>query len=136
MYGEHLLCRLPSGNCLVYPCAKVSEQKTPWGEMKYTLTYTTQNSQTYQYVRTHTYGGKLVENITQGAARDLLAAALIRLDRAEFCIVLHVHDEVVADGVIGTRDIEEFERIMAEVPPWAEGLPIKVETWKGHRYKK
>lgn len=136
MYGEHLLCKLPSGNCLVYPFAQVSQEETPFGGKKYTLSYKAQNEKNYQYGRTWTYGGKLVENITQSIARDCLADALLRVDEAGYYIVGHVHDEIIGDIPIGFGSIEEYESLMSVVPDWAEGLPIKVEVWNGHRYKK
>jgi DNA polymerase len=136
MMGEHLLCKLPSGNCLVYPFAKVSIQETDWGARKSALTYKTQNEKNYQYGRTFTYGGKLAENVTQAVARDLLADALLRLDAAGFDIVLHVHDEVVAESSEGAGRLVEYERVMSEVPTWAAGLPVAAEAWKGYRYRK
>lgn len=136
MVGTSLVCQLPSGGYIVYPFAKVSNAETPWGEKKQTLSYRTEDSQTKQFLRVSTYGGKLFENVVQSTARDLLADSLLRLDAAAYPLVLHVHDEAVADVPTGTRDIKEFEQIMAEVPGWAPGLPVRVEAWKGHRYKK
>ncbi len=137
MMGEHLLCRLPSGNCIVYPFAKVSTQTTPWGAEKYQLSYHgLEDEEDFRYVRVWTYGGKLAENITQAVSRDVLADAMIRVNATGYDIVLHIHDEIVADVPPGFGSLKEFEAIMAEVPPWAEGLPVRVEAWKGKRYKK
>lgn len=136
MWGEYLLCKLPSGTCLSYPFARVQEKETPWGQKKHTLTYRTEGTN-YQFNRTHTYGGKLAENITQAVARDLLADAMLLLEAKGYPIVMHVHDEIVCD--IPTRlssSTKYFEKFMAEVPTWAEGCPIKVDAWKGVRYKK
>lgn len=138
MQGNSLFCFLPSGAYLVYPMARVSSKETDWGTTKQTLSYNTQNETNYQF-RTYTYGGKLAENITQAVARDLLAAALIRLHEAGFEIVLHVHDEVVVEvELYGDMDarLEEFNQIMATIPIWALGIPVKVESWRGKRYKK
>lgn len=136
MNGEFLLCRLPSGNCIVYPFAKVSQKETAWGELKYTLSYRTVDSQTYQFKREFTYGGKLTENVTQAICRDLLADALVRLEDNGFHVALHVHDEAVCDEPIGSKTLAEFEEVMAIVPEWATGIPVKVEVWKGQRYRK
>lgn len=135
MYGQHLLCKLPSGNCLVYPFAKIGETETDWGSKSMTLTYCTQGA-TYQYIRTHSYGGKLAENITQAVSRDILADAMLRVEAAGYPIVLHVHDEIVADVPVGRGSLEHFNATMAESPSWAAGLPIRTEAWKGYRYKK
>ena len=31
---------------------------------------------------------------------------------------------------------KEFEKLMCALPPWAEGLPLKAEGWRGTRDKK
>ena len=64
-----------------------------------------------------------------------MAEALIRVEAAGYRVVMHIHDEIVAylhDG----GSLEEFENIMAEVPEWAEGMPIAAEGWTGRRYRK
>lgn len=84
-----------------------------------------------------TYGGKLCEYVTSGTARDLLADAIAKaeFDYDDVDPVMHSHDELVAEGDPETvgRIVEE---IMTDVPAWAKGLPIKVETWVGTRYHK
>ncbi|MGO9834577.1 MAG: hypothetical protein ACLP1X_10200 [Polyangiaceae bacterium] len=47
--------------------------------------------------RERSYSGKLAENVTHAVCRDLLADALVRPDGAGFEIVLHMHDETVAE---------------------------------------
>jgi DNA polymerase bacteriophage-type len=141
MYGETLLCQLPSGNCIKYPFARVAVKETPWGQEKYTLSYKVSDEKTWQFGRKWTYGGALVENITQAVARDALAAALIRLAEAGYPIAFHCHDEAVADvprinPEADAINLEYYLDLMAVVPEWAEGLPIEVEGWKGHRYRK
>lgn len=139
MMGEHLLCRLPSGNCLVYPFARVKMVENDWGDVKQTLTYKTRDDSNWAYGRKHTYGGKLAENITQSVTRDLLAEAMLRLDADGWDIALHVHDEVAADvPVFGDMDarLKTFERTVAQLPAWATGLPVAAEAWRGKRYRK
>ena len=85
------------------------------------------------------YGGLWVENAVQGIARDLLAEALVRLDKAGFRIVLHVHDEIlceVPEGDLNDALIKRFSRLMTQRPRWALDLPIAAEVWSGPRYLK
>jgi DNA polymerase len=80
--------------------------------------------------------GVFVENVVSGTARDLLAAALKRIDATGFEIVLHVHDEIVAEVPEDFRDVEAFRRLMVELPDWAGGLPVAAKVRIGKRYSK
>ncbi len=79
-----------------------------------------------------TYGGRLVENITQAIARDLLAEALVRLEDAGYRTVGHVHDEVIVES----DALDDITRIITENPPWADGLPLNGEGFVTTRYRK
>jgi hypothetical protein len=72
----------------------------------------------------------------QATARDLLAAALVRLEAAGFPIVAHVHDEAIAEIPDGADRRVEFLAVMTEAPPWADGLPIAGKAWCGQRFVK
>jgi DNA polymerase len=82
------------------------------------------------------YGGLWTENIVSGIARDLLAAALTRLEAAGYPVVLHVHDEIVCEVPDGFGTLDEFKRLVTEVPTWAEGLPIAAKVRNGPRFSK
>lgn len=85
----------------------------------------------------HTYGGKLVENIVQATARDLMADAMKRVHESEdYDVCLSVHDELVTEVDAWVVDQHEFDSMMAEAPGWAEGCPIGAEGWSGLRYRK
>jgi DNA polymerase len=75
------------------------------------------------------YGGLFTENAVSGIARDLLRAALVRLDRAGFNIVAHCHDELTAEVDRSFTAIREFQSLMEIVPRWGEGLPVACEIW-------
>lgn len=83
-----------------------------------------------------TYGPKLVENIVQAIARDLLALAMLRLRNTGFEIVMHVHDEVVLEVPIGESSVEEICAIMGETPDWATGLPLRADGYECDFYRK
>jgi DNA polymerase len=84
-----------------------------------------------------TWGGRLVENIVQATANDVLRYATINLEAAGYPLVLHVYDEIVSEIPQGWGDLLEFERIMGTMPPWAHGWPIKAAGgWRGRRYRK
>ncbi len=132
--GQFLFCTLPSGRRIAYPKPQLTKRKTPWGETKWVLAFMGMNPITRKWERQTTYGGSIVENVTQGVARDVMAEAMLRCEASGYPIVLSVHDEVIAESANG--DIKEFERLVARVPVWASGMPIAVEGFVAQRYKK
>ncbi len=88
--------------------------------------------------REEIYGGKIIENIDQAIARDLLADAMLRIDETGDEIVMHVHDEVIVEVpdecVDEARD--SMEAIMKVVPVWAKGLPVNAKPEVMLRYGK
>ena len=89
-------------------------------------------------MRRETFGGRLVENITQAVARDIFAqGGMLHVDGKGYPIVLHTHDELIAEVPTGTGSIEEFEGAMTTLAPWCKDWPIKVAGgWRGRRYRK
>lgn len=86
-----------------------------------------------------TYGGRLTENVTQAVARDVLAHALVNLDKENVAVVAHVHDEVIAEGGV---TVERMKELMGAgvgnplAPPWSDGLPLAAEGYYCARYRK
>jgi len=140
--GDVLYCRLPSGRCLAYHTPRLTPgTHRRWGTPIQCISYMGFNSDYKKgprgWLRLETYGGKLCENIIQAVARDLLAHAMLGLTAAGYGIVLHVHDEIVAEVPEGTGDIAQFETIMSTMPDWAAGWPVRAAGgWVGKRYKK
>jgi DNA polymerase len=132
-----LHCKLPSGRLLGYCDPQVLKRKTPWGEDRDALTYMGVDPYTKKWRRQDTYGGMLVENITQAAARDLMAEAMLRCHQEGlYDVILSVHDELIAECDEGSGDVDDFEATMAHAPAWADGCPVAAEGWSGYRYKK
>ncbi len=92
------------------------------------------NSTTKKFCKMNTYGGKLVENITQAVARDIMANSMLILEEAGYEIVLTVHDEIISESENGNKD--EFKTLMEKTPDWATNLPITVEAYEAMRYRK
>jgi DNA polymerase len=134
--GDFLFCELPSGRRLAYPFPEVRPRATPWGDMKPSLTYKGMDPYTRQWRRQVTYGGMLVENITQAVARDLMADAILRCEASVYTPVLSVHDEVISEAPLGEGSVEQFVQLVRECPTWAAGCPVDAEGWKGPRYHK
>ena len=128
----YLFITLPSGRKLAYfkPELRPEPQYDKEG-----LTYMGKG-QSGKYTRQKTYGGKLVENITQATARDCLRDAMTALDAAEYRVVFHVHDEIIADMPIGKGSLAEMQEIMGRSLSWAPGLPLRAAGFEAEFYQK
>ena len=126
--------KLPSGRRLVYWNPTLKERETPWGAMRTQAHFMAQDAMTKRWSEFGMYGGLAVENATQSVARDLLADALVRLDRAGLNPVLTIHDEVVCQTA--SAGVEKIRDIMMTPPAWAERLPVAVDIGAGPRYSK
>lgn len=132
--NRNLFIQLPSGRKLCYWDTRL-KQDDYTGRLS--ITYMGVNQETKQWGETETYGGKLVENIVQATARDCLAVAMTRVSALGYKIVMHVHDEMIVD--VPNTDTEapgRINAIMAQPIDWAEGLPLKGDTYETPFYKK
>jgi DNA polymerase len=99
------------------------------------LHYLSTNQTTKKWGLTDTWGGKLVENVTQAVARDCLAETLLRLRHKGMIAVFHVHDEVIVE-VDREDDLQTILDIMAQPLDWAPGLPLKGAGFCADYYQK
>lgn len=125
-----MFVRLPSGRHLCYV-------KPLLGENRYggeSITYEGVGEQK-KWMRLETYGPKLVENIVQATARDILAEAMMRLNEHGYNIVMHVHDEAVIEAPPETS-LDDICTVMAKQPSWANGLLLRADGYVCDFYKK
>ena len=132
---------LPSGRTLVYRGIRATQDR--WGRPSVAFWDARRG------IAVETFGGRLTENLVQAVARDCLASAMVRLDRAGFEIVAHVHDEVLikgpsewwdyAAGKPSAAGVEAFRKvrdIMSSDLPWAPGLHLRAAGGVVDRYRK
>lgn len=131
-----LWCELPSGRRLAYVGPEIRYELTPWEDKRAVLYHWGVNPLTRKWECSGTYGGRLTENVVQAVARDLMAEAMLRIEGAGYELILTVHDELLAEAPKSCGSVEQFEYLMAELPEWANGCPVRVEGWAGARYKK
>lgn len=139
--GWWLRMTLPSGRVMSYPGVGLSVSKETDEDGKVStnvrIKYQGENQLTRQWGFQYTYSGKLVENCTQALCRDLLANALLNVEANGYPIVLHVHDEIICETPDSPEyNVAELERLMCELPEWAEGFPLVAEGQELKRYAK
>lgn len=122
---------LPSGRRLAY----IKPRLEPNRFGKLALTYEGVGASN-KWTRMETYGGRETENLCQATARDLLAEAMWRMEKAGLSIVGHVHDEVILEVPEGAVTVEDVSSIMNQNPPWAEDLLLSSNGYWGRYYFK
>ena len=122
---------LPSGRVLSYVRPRMTVNRFGSESVSYEGIGTNR-----KWTRIESYGAKFCENIVQATARDVLAEAMLRLEKKGFDIVCHIHDEVVLEVPEGASSVEEVNGIMAVCPDWCEGLPLKAAGFESPFYKK
>lgn len=126
--GAWLRIQLPSGRALCYPSPAIENGN---------ITYQGVNSYSRKWQRLKTYGGKLVENVTQAAARDVLAGNMPLIENAGYSIVLTVHDEVICEAP-DTDDFNDkaLSALLSTNPEWAPDIPLNAGGFEAYHYRK
>jgi DNA polymerase len=131
---DHWFCiRLPSGREIRYPHARATPVER-WGRPGYQISFRAETKG--RIYRETTYGGKLIENIVQGIAFDVMCQGMRNAEDADYPVHGTVHDELITMRKKGTGDIKVLEKIICEMPPWANGIPLNSEGFVCERYRK
>ena len=136
-----LYCKLPSGRFLHYHNARLvpTEDKLKRGSAVKIL-FDGYNSNPTKgpvgWITMETYGGRLFENVVQAVSRDIQADAIKRVEAAGYPVVMHTHDEIIAEVEYGRGSWQEMASIMSQRPDWASWWPIKADGWEHERYQK
>lgn len=128
---DKMFMRLPSGRNLCYQSPHFTENRFGSDAIGYYAP-----NAAGQMVVQETFGGKLAENATQAIARDILAHALLTLEKNGYPVIFHVHDEAVIEMPNGQGSLEEACRLMAIAPDWAENLPLRADGYECAYYQK
>ena len=123
-----LFITLPSGRRLAYAKPELGENRFGSESITYMGLGTGR-----KWMRLETFGGKLVENITQAVARDILCYAMQSLRHSD--IVMHVHDEVIIEAD-ERMSLEAVCEQMSRTPPWAQSLLLKADGYECQFYQK
>lgn len=129
---QFLLVTLPSGRALAYPHPKI---ETPAGEDRDQITYWGQIPMSTQWGRIKLYGAKIFENEVQAIAADVMAHGALTAEKRGMMPFALIHDQGLALRQNG-KTAAEFAAALGELPPWAKGLPLKVEAKVTEFYSK
>jgi DNA polymerase len=89
--------------------------------------------------REQTYGGRLVENMVQGIARDIMCVGALNAANVEYDIFALIHDEIVSlcnDQVDKEYLKKDLRELLLSLPDWTAGLPLDAEVKAMYRYSK
>ena len=129
--GYALTLSLPSGRAINYPGARLApNRKFEDGESDIEFF----DNANRQWKPARAWFGTLVENVVQGTARDLLAAAIIRAEARGWRVVFHCHDELIIEAPEDSISEQEVLALLLEAPAWADGLPLGGKVHSGPIY--
>lgn len=127
--GNWLRCILPSGRALCYPSPRIEDDGR--------ITYMGMNQYSRKWERLQTYGGKLLENICQALAREVMFHNLPGIEEGGYSVRVRIHDEVLTyapDGLM--YGPKHLSKLLAATPAWAQGMPLAAAGFEGYRYRK
>jgi DNA polymerase len=116
----HLYLVLPSGRAITYPDVRLLPSKFEG----YPPDVLIKDNARRQWKEMRAWHGTFTENVVQGTARDILVAAIARMEAHGLSVVLHVHDDLVVEVPTGTITPHEFRQLALESIAWTDGLPL------------
>lgn len=145
--GNYLTAELPSGRKLWYYKPRVRKAKIKYIDPKTneqkeftkdSISYMGKQQNGRKWIRIQSHGGKFIENFVQAIARDILREGLLAADEDGFNIVMHVHDEIVAEHRKGDNYYthERLIEVMARSIPWCADMPLGAAGYSGEIYRK
>ena len=116
-----LFVKLFSGRSIAYPGAKLIKDERGRDAVSFMDNF---KGRWVEYTRGKSkkpgaWGGIFFQHAVQAIAGDVLFAAIARLEAASYQTILSIHDEIVVEQPDCQGSLEEFERLIQEVPPWA-----------------
>lgn len=118
-----LVVTLPSGRSLSYPDFMISES----GHADGRASYFGQLPLSTAWGRIELWGSKLFENICQAVAADVMSHGARKAESRWMLPVALIHDQALAIKREG-QTAAMFATALSDLPPWAVGLPLKVEA--------
>ena len=139
-----LFCQLPSGRCLAYarPSIEWVNRKGERVERgakdasREAVFYFGVGKKTKRWERRKLTVPTLAENTVSGTSRDVLVGSMMRVEAAGYPVIMHVHDELLAEVPKRFGSAEEFKELMIAPLSWMRGLPVNANAWTDSRYMK
>lgn len=116
----YIVVKLPSGRMLWYPEPSVDPASGECG-------YFGQIPGTATWGNVKIYGAKLFENCCQAIAADVMSAGARKAEEDWMLPFALIHDQAMAIHNVG-QSPEQFASTLIQLPPWANGLPLKAEA--------
>jgi DNA polymerase len=139
---------LPSGRQMAYPHPEINRRQPTLKEKEemaagknypesrfLEVTYWGQLPQSSLWGRVKMHGARNLENRCQGIAADFMAHGAIQAEAKDMPPFTLIHDQALAVRT-HNHTAEEFAAALADLPRWANGMPLKVEAKIAPYYSK
>lgn len=148
-FEDVLYCTMPSGGMLRYHAPRLQRSERPYASpWELELSYEGWNTNSKKgrpntWERMKLYGGVLTQNVDAHESREIQADCLMALEDNGYPIVMHTHDEGVAEVINGVGSKEHYTQVArASFPSWAktpdgQRWPVQLPTaWECQMYGK